>query len=60
MRGRVESAGEEGLEGVGRSGRGAQRWQKEDPGALNHPLRPFLHVSFSASLLSVSSPRQVK
>lgn len=41
MRGGVGSAGEEGLEGVGRSGRGARRWQEEDPGAFNHPPMPF-------------------
>lgn len=39
-------AGEKGLEGVGRSGRGARRWQKEDPGAPYHPPTPFCACLF--------------
>lgn len=57
------SAGEEGLEGVGRSGRGARRWQKEDPGALNHPPYALLCMSLILPTplpFSVSYPRQVK
>lgn len=55
--GAVGWAGEEGLERVGKSGRGVQRWQEEDPGVLNHPPSPFFACFCHSPILSLLPDR---